>query len=566
MNQKTLTMVLALLIVSKVSVCADFPGIKDIENLPEFFTECFESGIQFAQLKKDLRDDLYATVKATNQSDDEDELQKKTTKKLDKYLNSKEAFCVTSEKNSFELLLNLKNNKQLTRDYDENNAEEFKKRIKFFDGTHEMYQKVVSLLGILNDDEDKQKKFIADVASKYRMTPYHNICHGFYVGLGAASAYLAQNDYKISNEGLKKLSDDADVADVNQIKIIRTLFFAGFTHDLEHLGLSNDKQKSILQGDRPRITGLLQAVDNGACGLPGELGAAQKKAIAEFVGETNEDVAILELVKLSNLALNIAGKESYKLEDKDEIQKVDLDFLDKIFNIINPDHQKIQNLKKNICSSAEHLQQIAALIVYNKWLAETRLLVDDKAANIISRAILGTTMFLSKNAKFKIHESYEELVHFVDMLNTSPENLDFFGKALEALMIEFLVENRDYSGQAFTVPKWKRDSINEIYKINANELQNQYEAIKEAVRDKKLEDVSKEENVFKAFLKGQEDWKKIVDTEIQNDSNPEANPFKFTNGRVFNQEDVILKMIEALYKAYHKSGFLKEGKTHLIFI
>lgn len=561
MNQKATIIVLALLTVLKVNVCVDFPNIENIEAPVTFLTDCFRYASDLAILKKNLRDQLHFLIESTNKGQSEVFLQAATTKALDAYLDPHtEAFTYKG----LEELLKQVNNGDIKLDLGDKFLEKYGMMLTFFDGSHPFLSLLFEEFGILAGRKNDQKAFAKEIITRYRLTPYHNICHGIYVGLGSASAFLIQSGYIIKKGILYSEKDpNKKIEEATEYQVFLSLFLAGVSHDIAHLGLSNATQKNVLADkSRPRFTGLLAASLNFGCVLPDDLSNEQIEAIAHFLGMDLKDKADAPalLVKYSNLALNLINVVHYDEKKRADYEIPDKDFVKNNFKF-DDDTVVEADLKKAICSSAEHLQSIAGILMYEKLSLLEKNPLGSIGPGIIARAILGTHMGIPKKAHLHIQQT-EKIVHLVDLLNTFPEDPELGAQALRGLMIEFIVEYRDHEGCQFAISAWENNRANKR-DITEEELKTQSAEIRKVLNTADYEKLDDKTNIFKKFINFQNGFfNGLVIGDIKSVFGED---FKFAL-QLQKKGDINAIRIDVLEEVYRSTNFFKEGKMNLTFI
>jgi hypothetical protein len=576
MNQKTLLAIIALLTVLKVGTCADFPNIHINDKAVKFLTDCFASANDLAILRKQVRDFYYNLAKQKHNVKSYKDWQEFASDKLNDLLD-KETEAFTSA--SIDQIALLVADNELVINVGNDFADAFKGKIKFLDGSHDFYFELFQIFGILAQKDQAQKKFAKDIANRYRMTPYHNICHGVYVGLASASAYLAQSKYYLNAEGAFQDDTFQNAISNDEWFALKGLFFAGLTHDLAHLGLSNPSQKKVFAEDRPRITGILDAVENKGCGIVDNLSETQLNAIARLLNmEPDKEKTPQRLVEYSNLVLNIfLPKHFNAINRKNYEYAVDPNFVKQLFFLPDQnDNEMIVNLKQMVCRSAEHMQQIASMVLYDMAVEIDNNVFDNQAPGIISRSIIGTIMNLPKDVHLLIANPNEKMVHFVDVLNTFPENKALSEQALRGLMIEFVTEYRDFGGCEAVIPTWKNDEGIHVRNIDQKEFEKQLKEIDDAHKAQNVQEefgkIDGDRNIFKKFINGQKFFVNgIALPDIATVFNPDNNnalrkePFAFLTQRG-NEFDRNPQRVKVLSEVYREIGFIGNEKIGLVFI
>jgi hypothetical protein len=591
MNQKTLLAIIALLTVLKVGTCVDFPNIfydeaalialnnkrarehKDPltsdHAIVTFLTDCFTYSSDLAILKKNVRNEIERLTVEKYQGNNMDQaaVKEEAAKEFAALLDSKtEAF----NPDGIDAIYNLINADieahRMRIDVGDHFKENTKLKLTFFDGSHPFVSNYFKLFGIFSDDEGKRKAFAKEVITRYRLTSYHNICHGIYVGMAAASAYLLQNNLVLKDDGLHDEKDlNNKIEDESKWMTLKSLFFAGLSHDLAHSGLTNARQDRVLNPDKPRITGLLHATKDFGCGFSSDnkLSETQTAAIARLLNmEGEEKNAPDRLIQYSNFVLNLMREENYNSINRQELEKLSQEFVDRIFEIKSPNLNK-EALKETVCNSAEHMQQIAAIALYDMAVEIDKTVFSGITPGIIARSILHTHMALPKEDHLIVVDIHEKIVHLVDLLNTFPENEALTYQALRGLMIEFITEFRNYNGCEMVIPPWK-DQGHDTREINAEQLTNQKAAIERVLGNKdQFDQLDPVTNVFKKFINMQEGFFKFV---VEPDIAKVFKPFVFLEQLVKNPNLNSLR-VQVLDQVYRETGFvIPREPINLIFI
>jgi len=242
---------ISLMLIS-LSMCQEFDNLKlDGVDLTKELTSCFTSAIKISVFKKNLYDLFIASGV---QSTSTDKVRQKFESKVIAALNSEKPDSLsTIPWNDFKDRLT---KEELSKVSQFVNADDYSSSFKDLDGSKESFTKILIQLGF---DKTEAESINKAYFKRYRITPYHNVCHGLYVGLGAASAYLAEHNYVLEKKKLTQNGMKVDKSEESEsvMQMIRKLFFSGFGHDFVHLGFTNPGQEKVDKKNLSLITGIL---------------------------------------------------------------------------------------------------------------------------------------------------------------------------------------------------------------------------------------------------------------------------------------------------------------------